>query len=215
MPKRSALAARRTFKKSYTSFSGYVGGHKSENFSARRKRHPELLVERAVRGMIPHNRLGEFGLSQTQSISRQRTSARRSESQSRLNFPMSEIIATGRRKTAIAQIRLRDGSGTFKINGKDFTDYFPSLSMQNTILRPLEIANSVHRFDVEAKASGGGIAGQAGALRLAISRALMQRDDTLRGSLREEGLLTRDPRMKERKKSGQPGARKRFQFSKR
>jgi len=128
---------------------------------------------------------------------------------------MSDIIATGRRKTAIAQIRLRDGSGTFKITGKDFTDYFPSLSMQNTIIRLLEIANSVHRFDVEAKASGGGIAGQAGALRLAISRAIMQKDETLRGSLREEGLLTRDPRMKERKKSGQPGARKRFQFSKR
>ena len=87
---------------------------------------------------------------------------------------MSDIIATGRRKTSIAQIRLREGSGTFKINGKEFTDYFPSLSMQNTILRPLEIASAVHRFDVEAKASGGGIAGQAGALRLAISRALLR-----------------------------------------
>jgi small subunit ribosomal protein S9 len=131
------------------------------------------------------------------------------------SFLMSEIIATGRRKTSVANIRLREGSGTFKVNGKDFTDYFPSLSMQNTILRPLEIANAVHRFDVEAKATGGGISGQAGALRLAISRALLRNDGALRGSLREEGLLTRDPRMKERKKSGQPGARKRFQFSKR
>jgi small subunit ribosomal protein S9 len=128
---------------------------------------------------------------------------------------MSDIIATGRRKTSIAQIRLREGNGNFKVNGKEFTDYFPSLSMQNTILRPLEIASAVQRFDVDAKASGGGIAGQAGALRLAISRALLQSDQTLRSSLREEGLLTRDPRMKERKKSGQPGARKRFQFSKR
>jgi small subunit ribosomal protein S9 len=128
---------------------------------------------------------------------------------------MSDIIATGRRKTSIAQIRLREGNGNFKVNGKEFTDYFPSLSMQNTILRPLEIASAVQRFDVEAKASGGGIAGQAGALRLAISRALLQSEQTLRSSLREEGLLTRDPRMKERKKSGQPGARKRFQFSKR
>ena len=128
---------------------------------------------------------------------------------------MSEIIATGRRKTSVAQIRMRKGSGAFKVNGKDFTDYFPSLSMQNTILRPLEIANSVHGFDLEAKTSGGGITGQAGALRLAISRALVETDENLRGSLREEGLLTRDPRMKERKKSGQPGARKRFQFSKR
>ena len=128
---------------------------------------------------------------------------------------MSDIIATGRRKTSIAQLRMTKGTGTFKVNGKDFTDYFPSLPMQNTILRPLEIANSVHGFDLEAKTSGGGINGQAGALRLAISRALLQADEALRGPLREEGLLTRDPRMKERKKSGQPGARKRFQFSKR
>lgn len=128
---------------------------------------------------------------------------------------MSDTIATGRRKTSVAQIRMRKGSGTFKVNGKDFTDYFPSLSMQNTILRPLELANAVHGFDVDARTSGGGINGQAGALRLAISRALLETDDTLRTALREEGLLTRDPRMKERKKSGQPGARKRFQFSKR
>ena len=107
---------------------------------------------------------------------------------------MSDIIATGRRKTAIAQIRLRDGSGTFKINGKDFTDYFPSLSMQNTILRPLEIANSVHRFDVEAKASGGGIAGQAGALRLAISRAIYaERRDLARLAARRGSSHARSP----------------------
>lgn len=128
---------------------------------------------------------------------------------------MSDTIATGRRKTSVAQLRMRKGSGVFKVNGKDFTDYFPSLSMQNTILRPLEIANSVHGFDLDAKTTGGGITGQAGALRLAISRALVESDEALRSPLREEGLLTRDPRMKERKKSGQPGARKRFQFSKR
>lgn len=128
---------------------------------------------------------------------------------------MSDTLATGRRKTSVAQIRMRKGSGSFKVNGKDFTEYFPSLSMQNTILRPLELANAVHGFDVDARTSGGGINGQAGALRLAISRALLETDSELRTALREEGLLTRDPRMKERKKSGQPGARKRFQFSKR
>jgi len=126
-----------------------------------------------------------------------------------------DIIATGRRKTSVARIKLRKGTGTIKVNGKDFTDYFPSLSTQNTILRPLEIANAVHGYDFEAKTSGGGLVGQAGALRLAISRALLQVDEAIRGPLRAEGLLTRDPRMKERKKSGQPGARKRFQFSKR
>lgn len=125
------------------------------------------------------------------------------------------IIATGRRKTSVASIRMKSGSGAIKVNGKDFTDYFGSISLQNQILRPLEIANAVHAYDVAVKATGGGINGQAGALRLALSRALIQVDEALRLPLKQEGLLTRDPRMKERKKPGQPGARKRFQFSKR
>ena len=125
------------------------------------------------------------------------------------------IQTTGRRKTSVASIRLQPGSGTIKVNGRDFTDYFVSLSVQNQILRPLEIANSVHSYDVTVKTTGGGINGQAGALRLAISRALIEIDEALRIPLKQEGLLTRDPRMKERKKPGQPGARKRFQFSKR
>jgi small subunit ribosomal protein S9 len=129
--------------------------------------------------------------------------------------PEKTILATGRRKTSVASLRLVNGSGAIKINGRDFTDYFGSISLQNQILRPLEIANSVHSYDVTVKTTGGGINGQAGALRLALSRALVQLDEALRGPLKQEGLLTRDPRMKERKKPGQPGARKRFQFSKR
>ena len=125
------------------------------------------------------------------------------------------VLATGRRKTSVASVRLETGSGAIKVNGREFTDYFGSISLQNQILRPLEIANSVHTYDVTVKATGGGINGQAGALRLALSRALLEVDSNLRPSLKQEGLLTRDPRMKERKKPGQPGARKRFQFSKR
>jgi small subunit ribosomal protein S9 len=125
------------------------------------------------------------------------------------------IQATGRRKTSVASVRLQSGSGTIKVNGREFTDYFPSLSLQNQILRPLEIANAVHTYDVAVRTTGGGINGQAGAMRLAISRALLEVDEALRLPLKQEGLLTRDPRMKERKKPGQPGARKRFQFSKR
>jgi small subunit ribosomal protein S9 len=125
------------------------------------------------------------------------------------------ILATGRRKTSVASLRMQAGAGVIKVNGRDFVDFFPSLSLQNQILRPLEIANAVHSYDVVVKTTGGGINGQAGALRLALSRALIQVDEALRGSLKQEGLLTRDPRMKERKKPGQPGARKRFQFSKR
>lgn len=125
------------------------------------------------------------------------------------------ILATGRRKTSVASLRLNKGAGAIKVNGRDFTDYFSSISLQNQILRPLEIANAVHAYDVSVKTTGGGINGQAGALRLALSRALVQIDENLRLPLKQEGLLTRDPRMKERKKPGQPGARKRFQFSKR
>ena len=128
---------------------------------------------------------------------------------------MSDTTATGRRKTSIAQIRLRKGTGAFKVNGKDFTDYFPSLSMQNIILRPLEIANAFHGFDVDAKTSGGGITGQAGALRLAIARALIELDPELRTALKRAGFLTRDDRKKESKKYGLKKARKAPQYSKR
>jgi small subunit ribosomal protein S9 len=126
-----------------------------------------------------------------------------------------EFIATGRRKTSVARIRLTPGSGKIDINGRSFEDYFPSAPLQNTVLQPLQTAKVVNAYDVSINTSGGGPAGQAGAARLAIARALLQVDENLRSPLKADGLLRRDPRMKERKKSGQPGARKRFQFSKR
>ena len=107
------------------------------------------------------------------------------------------------------------GSGKIDINGRTFEDYFPTVPLQNVVLEPLQTAKAVNNYDVFVHASGGGIMGQAGAAQLAIARALLQVDGNLRSSLKSEGLLRRDPRMKERKKSGQPGARKRFQFSKR
>jgi small subunit ribosomal protein S9 len=126
-----------------------------------------------------------------------------------------EFIATGRRKDAVARIRLTPGSGKIDINGRSFEDYFPTVPLQNAVLQPLQTAKLVNAYDLSVNASGGGISGQAGAVRLAISRALLQVDPNLRAPLKADGLLRRDPRMKERKKSGQPGARKRFQFSKR
>jgi small subunit ribosomal protein S9 len=126
-----------------------------------------------------------------------------------------EFIATGRRKTSVARIRMTPGSGKIDINGRNFEDYFPSIPLQNIVLQPLQAAKVVNTYDLSINATGGGVVGQAGAARLAISRALIQTDPNLRGGLKSEGLLRRDPRMKERKKSGQPGARKRFQFSKR
>jgi len=126
-----------------------------------------------------------------------------------------KFIATGRRKTSVARIRMTPGSGKIDINGRNFEDYFSTAPLQNTVLQPLQAAKLVNAYDLSINTTGGGVAGQAGAARLAISRALLQVDGNLRSSLKADGLLRRDPRMKERKKSGQPGARKRFQFSKR
>ena len=126
-----------------------------------------------------------------------------------------KFIATGRRKNAVARIRMTPGTGKIEVNGRTFEEYFPTPALQSVVLQPLQVAKSANAFDVSVNTHGGGPTGQAGALRLAIARALLQTNEELRGPLREQGLLTRDPRMKERKKSGQPGARKRFQFSKR
>jgi small subunit ribosomal protein S9 len=125
------------------------------------------------------------------------------------------IVATGRRKTAVARIQLIAGQGKVEINGRDFEDYFTTAAMKTLALQPLQTADSLKKFDVKVKAHGGGLVGQAGALSLALARALIQVDPALRTTLKKPGLLRRDPREKERKKAGQPGARKRFQFSKR
>jgi small subunit ribosomal protein S9 len=126
-----------------------------------------------------------------------------------------EIVATGRRKTSVARVRMTPGNGKIDINGRGFEEYFPTAPLQNTVLQPLQTVKLVNSYDISINATGGGATGQAGAVRLAISRALLQVDGSLRATLKADGLLRRDPRMKERKKSGQPGARKRFQFSKR
>lgn len=128
---------------------------------------------------------------------------------------VAEFKATGRRKTAVARVRLALGVGKMKVNGKDLTEYFPTDSMQGFIQQPFQITDTVKRYDVMALVDGGGPMGQAGALRHGISRALVLADPELKANLKEAGCLTRDPREKERKKPGQPGARKRFQFSKR
>jgi small subunit ribosomal protein S9 len=123
--------------------------------------------------------------------------------------------ATGRRKTASAQVRLTAGTGKIVVNGRAYEDYFAVSAQQSAVLKPLEVTKAINNFDISVNAKGGGPAGQAGAVSLGIARALLQVNAEHRASLKAEGLLTRDPRMKERKKPGQPGARKRFQFSKR
>ena len=128
---------------------------------------------------------------------------------------MEIYYATGRRKTAIAKVRLMPGTGKQIVNKKPLDEYFDREVTKMVIQQPFELTNTRMRFDLVATVIGGGKAGQAGALRHGISRALIKADPSLRPSLKSAGFLTRDPRMKERKKYGQPGARKRFQFSKR
>ena len=127
----------------------------------------------------------------------------------------SEFLGTGRRKTAVARVRLANGSGKIVVNGRPFESYFTVETLRGTVNEPLNATQTATRFDIQVNVQGGGPAGQAGAVRHGIARALVAADSALRPALRAQGFLTRDPRMKERKKYGQPGARKRFQFSKR
>lgn len=124
-------------------------------------------------------------------------------------------MGTGRRKSAVARVRLAPGSGKVMINGRTLENYFALETLRAQVLQPLTLTDLVNKFDVRVKVNGGGPSGQAGAVRHGISRALLEMDSNLRSTLKAEGYLTRDPRMKERKKYGQPGARKRFQYSKR
>ena len=125
------------------------------------------------------------------------------------------VNAVGRRKESVARVRLVPGTGQKTINGKTIDVYFPRGTVIDMIVQPLEITSTADRYDVHANVEGGGVTGQAGAVRLGIARALVRVDESYRKPLKQAGLLTRDPRMKERKKPGQAKARKRFQFSKR
>jgi len=126
-----------------------------------------------------------------------------------------QYYGTGRRKTSTARVYLRPGSGEVKVNKKPFDRYFPNETLRMIIRQPLQLTETVGKFDLVVNVSGGGPAGQAGAIRHGITRALIEFNADLRPTLKHAGLVTRDPRIKERKKYGQKGARKRFQFSKR
>lgn len=128
---------------------------------------------------------------------------------------MEVINSLGRRKTAVARIYLKEGSGIITINGRDYKEYFPVAILQYVVRQPLEIADALDKYDIKVNLDGGGFKGQAEAVRLAISRALVEINEEIRPALKSKGLMRRDPRMVERKKPGQPKARKRFQFSKR
>ncbi len=130
---------------------------------------------------------------------------------------MAEIqyYGTGRRKTSTARVYLRPGAGAVQVNRKPFETYFPNETLRMIIRQPLQLTETANKFDILVNVAGGGPAGQAGAIRHGITRALIEYNGDLRPTLKQAGLVTRDPRIKERKKYGQKGARKRFQFSKR
>ena len=126
-----------------------------------------------------------------------------------------QYYGTGRRKTSTARVYLRPGSGEIKVNSRAFDEYFPNEALRMIIRQPLSLTDTVQKFDILVNVDGGGTAGQAGAVRHGITRALLEFNSDLRTTLKKAGLVTRDPRKKERKKYGQKGARARFQFSKR
>lgn len=128
---------------------------------------------------------------------------------------MQVLNAIGRRKSAVARVYLQDGKGNITINGRDLKEYFPSELMQYVVKQPLQVLNLTGNFDIKVNLDGGGVKGQAEALRLGIARALIMLNPEYKPALKAEGFMTRDPREVERKKPGQPKARKRFQFSKR
>ena len=128
---------------------------------------------------------------------------------------MHQVITVGRRKTSVARVKVVQGSGNIVVNNRSIEEYFPLATLRQEVTDPLKVTNTTSKYDIFANVEGGGPTGQAGAVRLGIARALVKLDDDLRSLLRNAGLITRDPRMVERKKYGQKKARKRFQFSKR
>src|SRR5436189_40390 len=161
--------------------------------------------------VTPHVDTGDFVV--VINADKVRLTGKKEEQKTFMSF--SGFVGGHKSENVRARIRLTPGNGKIDVNGKSFEDYFPTVPLQNTVLQPLQVVKLANAYDISVNTTGGGATGQAGAARLAISRALLQVDANLRGTLKAEGLLRRDPRMKERKKSGQPGARKRFQFSKR
>ncbi|WP_419802392.1 30S ribosomal protein S9 [Mucilaginibacter sp.] len=128
---------------------------------------------------------------------------------------MSVTNTSGRRKTAVARIYLQEGNGAIIVNGKDYKEYFPTLPLQYVVTQSLEVSGSTGKFDVKVNVAGGGVNGQAGAVRLAIAKAIVELDGEKKSALSAKGLMTRDDRMVERKKPGRKKARRKFQFSKR
>ncbi len=222
------LTGRKEEQKLYRYHSGYEGGLREERAKDLRQKNPVRMVEEAVRGMLPKTKLGEAMWRKLKVYAdaehphkaqkpRPRAHGSNQHARGRINVAAAGIqyYGTGRRKTSTARVFLRPGTGGIVINRKPIEQAFPTEALRTQIKQPLSVTETADKFDVLATIAGGGVAGQAGALRLGIARALVEFNIELRQRLKKAGFLTRDARIKERKKYGQKGARKRFQFSKR
>ena len=188
------LTGNKMTKKVYTRHTGYPGGQRFATPADYLAKKPTFLVEKAVKGMLPKTRLGEKLLT---------------------NRVMEVVNTVGRRKAAVARVFVKPGKGQITINHKELAAYFPLEILQFQVKQPLLATNTAENYDIVINLDGGGIKGQAEAARLGIARALCEIDAEMRPVLKKAGFLTRDPREVERKKPGQPGARRKFQFSKR
>ena len=213
------LTGRKEEQKIYRQHSGYEGGLREERAKIVRAEESDPPRRRSRARHAAEDEAGRGDVSQIEGVRRRRASARRAETEVRSrshNFGYdSQHYGTGRRKTSTARVFLRPGTGKITVNDRTLESNFPAESLRLVIRQPLVLTETAERFDVLATTAGGGVSGQAGALRLGIARALVEYNAELRSPLRKAGLLTRDPRAKERKKYGMAGARKRFQFSKR
>ena len=219
---RVRLTGRKEEQKMYYRTSGRPGGLKSRTAAQVRSSHPERLVESAVPGDVAQGKPRAFAVHQAEGLFERRTPARGPAAGTPPRPPrpvilMTEPLAygTGKRKSSIARVYLRNGSGEILVNQRPLADYFPRETYQNWVTQPLLATDQGSAVDIDARVKGGGLSGQAAAVRLGIARALSDNDARLRPELKRRGFLTRDARRKERKKYGQPGARKRFQYSKR
>jgi ribosomal protein L13 len=210
------LTGKRETLKTYVRHSGYPGGQKVTTFQEMMEKKPEFVIQNAVKGMLPKNRLGRKLIKKLKvyagESSAYSTKTRNINSNGEI---MTDKIYIGRRKTSVARVILRNGNGKVTVNKREFEKAFPQLTNRDDILAPLKLTETDDKYDVFVNVNGGGTTGQAQSIRLGIARALIDINPDFRPKLKIEGYLKRDPRMVERKKYGQPKARKRFQFSKR
>ena len=187
------LTGNKLNQKIYRHHSGYIGGMKEVPAKVMLEKNPEKAMTLAIKGMLPHNSLGRQMAKKENIV----------------------FYGTGRRKNAVARVRIVEGTGKITINGKDIDEFFGLETLKVIAKQPLTVTNTLTKYDVIATVKGGGFTGQAGAIRHGIARALNEANSEYRPALKSNGFLTRDPRMKERKKYGLKKARKAPQFSKR